>query len=91
MLDDDVVGKAGEGLTRVGKARGSSGGGGVTAWGRPRGMRGVGRHVGLVARAACCVDTDWWHSPGFSRRCSPASRFAADSAMAPTCSAIGFA
>ena len=50
VSDDDVVGEAGEGFLRVGKAGGSCAGGDITAHGRHGGMRCVGGRVKGCAR-----------------------------------------
>ena len=60
VRDDEVVGEAGEGLARVGKARGSSDGHEVTARVSRGGMRFVRRHrTGCRVRVVCawlCIE-----------------------------------
>ena len=54
--DHEVVGEAGEGLARVGGARGSSDGRDITARGSHVVVRCVGGHVKGVACAPLCVE-----------------------------------
>ena len=56
VRDDEVVGEAGDGFLRVGKARGSSGGSETADRGSHGGMRDVGGHVEGVVCASLCVE-----------------------------------
>jgi hypothetical protein len=55
VRDDDVVEKAGDRVLRVGKARGSSDGHEIAAWGSHVGVRCVGGYVKDVVCASLCA------------------------------------